>query len=86
MTWEDFQISVKEIVTEYIGNAHSESIFRIGERVVTIGFDDGELEKIQWKQKTDSDLQLLASSGLEEKKTSPFRKGVKWLKQLLGME
>lgn len=58
----------------------------MGGRVVTIGFDDGELEKIQWKQKTDSDLQLLPSSGLEEKKTSPFRKGVRWLKQLLGME
>lgn len=50
MAWEEFQNAVKEIIAAYIVKAPAESMFRIRQRIVTVGFDDGELEKVEWER------------------------------------
>lgn len=80
MSWEEFQATVREIISDYIGKASVKSMFRSRERIVTIGFDDGELEKIEWQQEMASDAQLHTSDNLKQQKSSVWDKGMAWLK------
>ena len=48
MDWEEFQKNVEKIVSNYIlEKGISETSFFSG-KIVTVGFDDGALERIKW--------------------------------------
>lgn len=84
MDWEEFQHTVKEIISAYIVEAPVGSMFRIRQRIVTVGFDDGELEKVEWQKTLIPDTQGCLSYRFREKEAHLWCKAIDWLKHLFA--